>query len=158
MKTDMRRIVRLPLGIAASGVAAIGLYAGFPSAAADNPVCSEHVCAFYSPSHTISCEIDYQRDPGIADSTYCQINRPDSTPQSVHMDPTGKYTVCGGESCLGNPGLGQPTLAYGQSAGIGPFTCRSDPDGVTCTVRSGCGFAISSAGIVAVHHGVRATN
>jgi hypothetical protein len=67
--------------------------------------------------------------------------------QSVHMDPTGTFTVCTGETCLGNPGLGQGTLAYGQTAGIGPFSCLSEARGVTCTVTSGRGFTISSSGI-----------
>jgi hypothetical protein len=152
----MSGVVRRGLRVAASGVAAIGFCAGVPSAGADNPICSEHVCSFYSPSHAISCEIDYQREPGPPDSTYCQTSRQWSAPQSVHMDPRGTFFVCGGENCLGNPGLGQPTLAYDQSAGLGPFTCRSDVDGVTCTVHSGCGFTVSNAGIVAARSSMRA--
>lgn len=128
-----------------------------PSAAADNPVCSEQVCAFYSASRTISCEIDYQRDPGLPDSAYCQSSPPKASAQSVHMDPKGTYQVCGGESCLGNPGLGQPTLASGQSAALGPFTCRSDVDGVTCTVHSGCGFTISNSAITPARSSMRPT-
>ena len=139
-----------PIGrrIAASGVVAVGFCVGMPSAAADNEFCSVQVCSFYSPSHAISCEMDYQRQ-GLPDSTYCQIN-PAQPPQSVHMDATGTYSVCTGESCLGNPGLGQATLPYGKSVGLGPFGCRSEVDGVTCTVSSGRGFAISSSGIVKV--------
>ncbi|BAX92605.1 hypothetical protein MSG_02461 [Mycobacterium shigaense] len=120
-----------------------------PSAAADNPICSENVCSFYSPTHTISCEIDYQR-PGLPDSTYCQVSPPAPAPQSVHMDPVGTYSVCPGESCLGNPGLGQPTLEYDQSATLGPFSCRSDVDGMTCRVVSGCGFRISGSAVTKV--------
>ncbi|SPM36854.1 hypothetical protein MRAB57_4695 [Mycobacterium rhizamassiliense] len=121
-----------------------------PSAAADNPICSEHVCSFYSPTHMISCEIDYERGPGLPDSVYCQASPPAPAPQSAHMDGVGTYSVCSGESCLGNPGLGQPTLEYGQSAGIGPFTCRSEVDGMTCRVPSGCGFKISGTAITKV--------
>jgi hypothetical protein len=135
--------------MAASGVAVVGLCAGIPSATADNPICSDHVCAFYSPTHNISCEIDYQR-PGLADSTYCQASPPAPAPQSVHMDGVGTYTVCSGENCLGNPGLGQPTLEYGESATLGPFTCRSDVDGMTCRVPSGCGFNIAGTSITKV--------
>jgi hypothetical protein len=133
--------------IAAIGIIAVGWWTGMPHAAADNPICSANVCSFYSPSHNISCEIDYQRGAGIPDMAYCQISRPQPLQQSVHMDPTGAFTVCTGETCLGNPGLGQGTLAYGQNAGIGPFSCLSEVDGITCTVASGHGFIISSSGI-----------
>jgi len=119
----MSSLARVRLRIAAAGVAAVGFCVGVPSAAADNPICSANVCSFYSPSHKISCELDRQRGPDMPD------------------------TACTGETCLGNPGLGQGTLAYGQTAGIGPFTCRSEVSGITCTVASGRGFTISSSGI-----------
>lgn len=144
----MSGVALMGLRVAASAVAAVGFCAGMPSAAADNPICSDQVCSFYSPSHAISCEIDYQRD-GIPDSTYCQINTAQLA-QSAHMDTAGAYKICTGQSCMGNPGLGQATLGYGESVGLGPFGCRSEVDGVTCTVSSGCGFAISSSGIVKV--------
>ncbi|HEY0225300.1 MAG TPA: hypothetical protein VGC05_02680, partial [Mycobacterium sp.] len=105
--------------IAASAVAAFGFCAGMPSAAADNQFCSVQVCSFYSPSHAISCEMDYQR-AGLPVSTYCQID-PEQPPHSVHMDATRPYSDCTGASCLGNPGLGQATLPYGKSVGVGPF-------------------------------------
>lgn len=132
-----------------SAVAAVGCYAGIPAAAADNPTCSANVCSFYSPSHRLSCEIDYQR-AGLPDSVYCQASPPAPAPQSVHMDPKGTYSVCTGEQCLGNAGQGQATLPYGESASLGPFTCRSDVDGMTCTVPSGCGFTISGTAVTKV--------
>jgi hypothetical protein len=143
----MGDIALLQRRIAATGIVAIGWCAGMPDAAAENPICSANVCSFYSPSHNISCEIDYQRGAGLPDMTYCQIAPPQLSPQSVHMDPTGAFTVCTGETCLGNPGLGQGTLAYGQTAGIGPFNCLSEVSGVTCRVTPGRGFTISSSGI-----------
>jgi hypothetical protein len=133
--------------IAATGIVAVGWCAGMPHATADNPICSANVCSFYSPSHNISCEIDYQRGAGTPDMAYCQIAPPQLLQPSVHMDPTEAFAVCTGETCLGNPGLGQATLAYGQTAGIGPFSCLSEVSGVTCTVTSGRGFTISSSGI-----------
>ena len=133
--------------IAATGIVAVGWCAGMPHATADNPICSANVCSFYSPSHNISCEIDYQRGADTPDMAYCQITPPQLLQPSVHMDPTEAFAVCTGETCLGNPGLGQATLAYGQTAGIGPFSCLSEVSGVTCTVTSGRGFTISSSGI-----------
>jgi hypothetical protein len=146
----MSNIALAGLRIAAPAIAAIGFCAGLPRAAADNPICSTNVCSFYSPSRNISCEIDYQRGAGMPDTTYCQISRPQPVQQSVHMESSGTYSVCTGETCLGNPGLGQGTLAYGQTAGIGPFSCLSETKGITCTVASGRGFTISSAGITSV--------
>ncbi|WP_231968929.1 MULTISPECIES: hypothetical protein [unclassified Mycobacterium] len=113
-----------------------------PPAAADQ----DNYVAFLSPSRNISCEIDYQRH-GIPDEAFCFSISP---PQSVTMDPAGVLSRCTGESCLANPPEGTPSLGYGKTAGAGPFSCRSETDGVTCTVSSGRGFTISNAGIAAV--------
>jgi hypothetical protein len=77
---------------------------------------------------------------------YCQTVTP---PRSVKMDVAGKYTTCSGQQCLGNPGTGTPTLAYGTATGVGPFRCVSAAAGVTCTA-DGRGFLISAAGITPV--------
>ncbi len=91
--------------------------------------------------------MDYGRGQGVPDQTYCQT---DSPPQVVRMSTDGSFKTCTGDTCLGNPGQGTPTLAYGQTAGVGPFNCRSETSGVTCTVTSGRGFVISTAGITPV--------
>ncbi|WP_238305167.1 MULTISPECIES: hypothetical protein [Mycobacterium] len=118
-----------------------------PTAAADNPVCTSTWCSFLSPSRNIGCELSYQRGSGIPDETYCQTNSP---PLSVRLSTDGSFKSCSGETCLGNSGQGTPTLAYGQSAAVGPFTCRSESNGVTCTVASGRGFTLSSSGATPV--------
>ena len=123
MKNRMRRIALAGLGIATAAV-------GFA------PLATADTYAFLSPSGHISCEMQ--------DIVYCQTFSP---PQSVHMSADGTVTPCAGEGCVGNPGIGTPTLAYGQSANHGPFTCVSQTDGVTCTVASGHGFTISNSGI-----------
>jgi hypothetical protein len=133
--------------IAALGVVTVGCWVGAPRAIADNPACTASMCAFLSPSRNISCEVDYQRDPGIPDEAYCQTREP---PASVRLTTTGAVTNCTGVSCLGNAGIGTPVLAYGQSAAVGPFSCASKADGVTCTVSSGHGFTISDAGITPI--------
>ena len=129
--------------VVAGGAAAIivALQAFAPLAGAD-----DNYVGFLSPSRNISCELNYRRG-GIPDETYCQT---DSPPASVRMDPSGVISICRGETCLGNAGTGTPTLAYGQTMGTGPFTCRSEAGGVTCTVVSGRGFTISSSGIASV--------
>ena len=133
--------------IAAIGFVVAGGCLGSPRATADNPACTASGCAFLSPSRNISCEINYQRGPGIPDEAYCQTNEP---PASVHLSTSGVVTNCSGVSCIGNPGIGTPVLAYGQTAGIGPFSCTPKPDGVSCTVSSGRGFTISNAGITPI--------
>lgn len=108
-----------------------------------------HVQFFSSPSGNISCELDFQR-PGIDDAAYCVSFTP---PQHVTIRPDGSLRdVCTNDmNCLSNPPMGVPTLPYGQSKGIGPFTCLSQESGMTCTAApSGKGFTISSAGIVPV--------
>ena len=126
---------------ATGGVGILAPWAFAPLAAAD----SDYV-AFLSPSDNISCELDYRRS-GLPDVTYCQSGSP---PASVRMDPAGTLSICGGRARLGNAASGTPTLAYGQTMGTGPFTCRSETSGVTCTVVSGRGFTISSLGITPV--------
>ena len=135
----MHRVV-----VAAIVIALVCSPVGMPPATADNPVCTPTVCAFLSPSRNISCEIDYQRGPGSPDETYCQV---DSPAHSVRMSTDAVVTVCTGSSCLGNPGIGTPTLGYGQTVGIGPFNCESQVNGVTCTVFSSRGFTISNTGV-----------
>lgn len=99
---------------------------------------------FLSPSGNISCEVD----DGYAGlhQVYCQTFSP---PESVTMSTRGVLKKCTGEKCLGNPAVNVPTLAYGNSTGVGPFQCLSATDGVTCTA-SGKGFRISRSGIVVV--------
>lgn len=133
--------------VAALGFVIVGGYVGAARATADNAACTASVCAFLSPSRNISCEIDYQRAPGIPDEAYCQTTEP---PASVRLSTTGAVTNCTGMSCLGNPGIGTPVLAYDHTAGVGPFTCASKTEGVTCTVPSGHGFTISNTGITPI--------
>jgi hypothetical protein len=99
---------------------------------------------FLSPTGNISCEVDYH-DAGLT-HVYCQTVTP---PRSVTMGVAGGYTTCAGQQCLGNPGDGTPTLAYGTATGVGPFRCESVAAGVTC-VADGKGFRISASGITPV--------
>jgi hypothetical protein len=134
--------------IAAMGMAVVaGCALPMPRASADNPVCGQGWCSFLSPSRNIGCEVDYNRGSGITDHAYCQT---DSPPQNVSMSTDGSFKTCTGVSCLGNSGEGTPTLAYGQTAGVGPFNCRSEASGITCKVTSGRGFTISNTGITSV--------
>lgn len=100
---------------------------------------------FFSPSKNINCELDYGGTWGTGEAL-CETFSP---PVQVTMGPSGHFKTCSGENCLGSPGL-DPTLAYGDTSTLGPYTCHSSPDGVACTVAGGIGFKISSAGVTAV--------
>jgi hypothetical protein len=119
--------------VASAPLVALMVFA--PQAAADSNT-------FLSPSRNISCELDTKQS--VPDVAYCQSNSPQ---QSVHLAADGTVTICNGEGCVGNPGIGTRTLAYGESASAGPFSCVSETGGVTCTVASGHGFTISNSGI-----------
>ncbi|WP_445166772.1 hypothetical protein ACTXG7_23500 [Mycolicibacterium sp. Dal123E01] len=132
------------VGIVAIGLIMVGgCLSGMPQAAAQDLACySGTTCYFLSPSRNISCELHTDGGPP---SAYCQSA---SSIQSVSMDASGNFTPCSGNQCMGDPALGTPTLAYGQTARLGPFACLSATEGVTCTVSSGRGFVISRDGIV----------
>ena len=130
------------MSIATGLIAAAGCLSGIPQAAADDLACySDTACYFLSPSGNISCEMHTDYGPA---SAYCQSN---SSLQSVTMDADGNITPCTGDQCMGNPAGDTPTLAYGQTARLGPFACLSTTDDMTCTVDSGAGFAISRDGV-----------
>jgi hypothetical protein len=99
---------------------------------------------FLSPSGNISCEVYYHHDS--LTHAYCQTVTP---PRSVSMNTTGRYTTCTGQLCLGNPGTGTPTLAYGTATGVGASRCESAASGVTC-IADGKGFRISASGTTPV--------
>jgi hypothetical protein len=99
---------------------------------------------FLSPSRNISCQIDYG-SPYPDQSAYCQSVSNDT---SATLGLDGTYRTCHNRGCLGNPAANIPVLAYGQSLTLGPFTCRSATDGMTC-VAAGKGFLISRAGVAA---------
>jgi hypothetical protein len=107
---------------------------------------STPVYEFYSPSQNISCEIDYGTiDTGTATkSVLCETISP---PQSAVMSADGSLRTCSGMQCLSNAGLNTPSLAYGDTTGVGPFRCTSTMAAMNCTVTGGKGFSISRAGI-----------
>jgi hypothetical protein len=99
---------------------------------------------FLSPSKNISCEIDFNFGPSAQSQTLCLTLSP---ARSVVLRTDGSLTECSGQSCLSNAGEGTPTLAYGQSITLGPFSCQSSAAGITCTLHMGAGFRIASSGV-----------
>jgi hypothetical protein len=102
------------------------------------------VTEFYSPSKNISCEIDNNLGSSAITSTLCLTLSP---PKSVTLTTDSMLSECTGENCLSNAGVNTPTLAYGQSITLGPFTCASSTAGIKCTLASGDGFSISSQAV-----------
>ncbi|MBB3601385.1 hypothetical protein FHT40_001018 [Mycolicibacterium sp. BK556] len=133
---------------AAWGIGLTGWITGVPQAAADDSVCTTvgQYCGFYSPTHNIDCEINTGGRVG-QDGVYCKTGDP---AQSVQMDNKGAFQTCAGPTCLGDPPLGIPDLAYGQTMALGPFKCLSEESGVTCTAAGGRGFTISTKGVATV--------
>ena len=102
---------------------------------------------FLSPSKNISCEIDSNFGPSAITSALCLTISP---PKSVTLGADGTLTECTGVTCLSNAGENTPTLGYGMSITLAPFTCSSSTAGVKCTLADGDGFLISSAGTMAL--------
>ena len=69
----------------------------------------------------------------------------DSPPKSVTLGADGTLTECTGVTCLSNAGENTPTLAYGMSITLEPFTCSSSTAGIKCTLADGDGFLIRAA-------------
>jgi hypothetical protein len=99
---------------------------------------------FVSPSKNISCEIDSDFGPSAITSTLCLTVSP---PKSVTLMTDSSLTECTGVQCLSNAGLDTPTLAYGMSITLSPFTCSSSTAGIRCILGNGDGFLISSAAV-----------
>ena len=105
------------------------------------------VTEFYSPSKNISCEIDNNFGTSATTSALCLTISP---PKSVTLKTDSSLTECTGVNCLSNAGTNTPTLAYGQSITLGPFTCASSTAGIKCTLANGDGFLISSSATTAL--------
>ena len=115
-------------------------------AGADAAVCSAKKCAFVSPNRTV-CTI-------LVDSVACGWSDGDKW-FAARLFPNGGLDPClhlldvPGRKCDTYTAAGLPTLGYGQTAALGPYSCLVDAQSVTCTVApSGRGFSINSAGIV----------
>jgi hypothetical protein len=102
------------------------------------------VTEFYSPSKNISCEIDNNLGSSALTSALCLTVSP---PKSATLMTDSTLNECTGVNCLSNAGENTPTLAYGQSITLGPFTCASSTAGMKCTLASGDGFLISSQAV-----------
>ena len=105
---------------------------------------SSTITEFYSPSKNISCEIDNNLGTAATTGALCLTLSP---PKSVTLMTDSTLKECTGVNCLSNAGENTPTLAYGQSITLGPFTCASSTAGVKCTLASGDGFLISSSAV-----------
>ena len=103
---------------------------------------SSTVTEFYSPSKNISCEIDNNFGSSAMTSALCLTLSP---PKSVTLMTDSTLNECTGVNCLSNAGENTPTLAYGQSITLGPFTCASSTAGMKCTLANGDGFLISTS-------------
>ncbi|MFL5955382.1 MAG: hypothetical protein ACJ76I_14865 [Gaiellaceae bacterium] len=115
-----------------------------------------HLRYFRSPSGNLACGV------GDEERVYCSSQ---NRPHTVSLELDGTISVCNGVKCLGPAGAGAgagagtgpapPVLGYGQVDTMGPYRCRSRPEGVTCTVMRlgkgfGKGFLINAASVTKV--------
>ncbi len=99
---------------------------------------------FFSPTHNISCEIDYRFGSSSLSQAFCLTVSP---PQSATLNPESSLAKCSGVNCLANAGLNTPVLPYATSITLGPFTCLSLTTGMRCTLANGNGFIIATSGV-----------
>jgi len=109
---------------------------------------------FFSPlPGGIACSMVEAGGPSPA-TVYCQSTIPHGNARKAHsarLSLSGRFTRCLGIRCVGDPGEGTPTLAFGKQRTVGRFRCFSLHAGVKCVViRTGKGFLFNAAGTTRV--------
>ena len=108
---------------------------------------------FFSPlPDGIACSMTDAR--GASKPTvFCQSSIPHgdtSKGHSAKLSLSGRFTTCG-LRCIGDPGEGTPTLAFGKQKTVGRFRCFSPRTGMKCIViRSRKGFLFNADGATRV--------
>jgi hypothetical protein len=89
----------------------------------------------------LNCEFDTANAPSSSYATmaYCQSVTPS---QSASLNNSGPATICKGQGCIGNPGLGTPTFPTNSVVTLGNASCYLDADKVRC-VRGSHGFVLA---------------
>jgi hypothetical protein len=96
---------------------------------------------FYFGTAGLNCELDSAQAPASQYPTlaYCQSVTP---VQSASLKPTGAATLCQGQGCIGNPGLGSPIFPTHSTVILGTAKCLLDREQVRCT-RGAHGFVLA---------------
>lgn len=107
---------------------------------------------FIMPSGNIACSLT-DKAICVVYETDAAITNADNCPGGVlghafQLESDGKVTqLCTGKSPV-KPASGIATLAYGEERTVGPYTCASTRDGVTCkSTQNGHGFTLSRGGL-----------
>jgi len=89
----------------------------------------------------LNCEFDSASAPSSSYATmaYCQSVTPS---QSASLNNSGPGTICKGQGCIGNPGLGTPTFPTHSKVTLGDASCFLDANKVRC-VRGAHGFVLA---------------
>lgn len=101
------------------------------------------VYEFFAAQTGVQCEM---ASGGWAKTgwTYCQTVTP---PRSVRLTTSSRASVCTGDGCLGNPGIGTPRVPIGTTVVLGPYACSVESHGVRCSVDVVTGFRITPGGV-----------
>lgn len=120
-----------------------------PKPVTPKPVTTVHLYYVSSPSYNIWCDV------GDEDQVFCVSKTPR---RAVTLTYDGAVKICSGTRCVRNNKVfqpGDPVLAYGQQDVQGPYLCKSERTGITCTLTrpgkaDGKGFLINRDGVTRV--------
>ena len=107
---------------------------------------------FETPSGNIAClAADYGNGPYLQCEMTSQLQPPpdevcDFDWSGITMRASGPAEpLCASDTMRGELGADPPVLAYGETLVAGPFTCRSEETGLTCTNSDGGRLFLSRA-------------
>jgi hypothetical protein len=132
-------ILGLTFVVAASAAALAGDSGGGGGEQVSFDTPSRNLCCTYTPAGGTAV---YSTPDGSAELT-CSREKPQYW--TVSLTELGRYHV---DKHPGEvPGCGNTDIiAYGETRHVGPFTCKSKTNGITCTVNAK-GFTLSKSGL-----------
>lgn len=141
----MRRSVGILLTFVAILLSVLGALRDFETTTTQptpTQIAPTTIFEFFAADTGVQCEMGRADHDWVhRDYAYCQS---ESTLRSVSFSVGRPAKECGPSmGCLGNPGIGTPTLRLGEVVGSGSLTCAVTAEGVTCRDAVGYGFAMS---------------
>lgn len=141
----MRRTVSILFTVVAILLGVLGALRNFQSGTAQpvpTLIAPTTIFEFFAADTGVQCEMGRADHDWVHhDYAYCQSA---STLRSVSFSAGRSAKECGPSmGCLGNPGVGTPTVRVGDVVGSGSLTCAVTAQDVTCRDAVGNGFVMS---------------
>lgn len=141
----MRRVVSVLLTVVAILLGVLGALRNVETATAQptpTQMAPTTIFEFFAADTGVQCEMGRADHDWVhRDYAYCQT---ESTRRSVSFSAGRPAKKCGPSmGCLGNPGIGTPTLRVGVVVGSGSLTCAVTAHDVACRDAVGYGFVMS---------------